>query len=57
MAIIIIDINDCKPILNPVSDKFRVTEEAEKNTYIGSVFATDDDGPGNNDIVYELTSV
>jgi hypothetical protein len=56
LTIRITDVNDNPPrFIDGTLDTLRtVVEEAASGTSIGSIFATDDDGPGNNEIVYSM---
>lgn len=57
LTIEVLDVNDNPPIFmsDTLSVKRRVIENAEEGIFIGSIMATDADGPNNNNITFTMT--
>lgn len=57
LTIEVLDVNDNAPIFvsNTLNITRRVTEKAEQGIFIGSIIATDIDGPEFNKIVFTMT--
>ena len=57
LTIEVLDVNDNPPVF--VSDTLNVTrrviENAEEGIFIGSIMATDPDGPNNNNVTFTMT--